>query len=108
MSSSNTVKLNGTMDSLLTKGAGIANDAAAWVESEVDSAARIGSQTLGKVRALTKESLDEAGTMLTAAMRRTSHFVRKYPTTSVAVVLLVGYAASRAMRSRGNHVSARH
>lgn len=100
--------LNGTI-SKHSHDAGTSNpsatksDAASWVESELKSAAKFGSNALHQVEAVAHDQMDKATAHAKVYARQASSFVRKNPAVTIAAIALISYGITRlALSHRSN------
>jgi ElaB/YqjD/DUF883 family membrane-anchored ribosome-binding protein len=92
--------LNGQYEALKGSVKNLSNSAKNQVESQMDSITKLGMESLHEAKVVAVQAAHDLSSQLTSAGKRAEAFVRRNPMTSVGIVLVLGYAATRMIQSR--------
>ncbi len=95
--------LDGAAESSKSKVDGISHNAIAWIDSEIDAVAELGTKSLEEVKNLARKTSDEVSSRFFASGRKSIEFIKKNPVLCLGVAVATGYLIARVMRSRRGH-----
>ena len=96
--------LNSKIETLKSKVEGVAKEAISWGADEMDKVEALGENSLHEAETLTTVALKDAASLYSMMADKIVGFVRRNPILTVAVIASVGFVVAKLVRGSRAHV----